>query len=564
MISMDHPAQTPRQYLINQPPYIPTANLVPEAMELIVPASALVANEVGYLCTTSPVQTYMYNLLSSRGFANHEFEEVVILACNIAFLKYRDGAAQSPLIALTDSVREAIYFYGSNLALATPELFARLDMQQRQAVASNTQAYSALLDTIDDIYGYGQSRQYTPPGTQPARHPVGRQNPGVHAAVSRGTPTRQQVLPNTSAAARGLVQPRTQEQRPRSEKRLINPYAKVVTQAPAEPAQNNVQNQTSSAATAAVSKEIEIMDRNQHMIVYFGKEYPNTGEPVKKWMEEAIQTHEASAAMPTEPNPYIDTTWMSAISLDELIASTRARYLKSDKAVYGIYQGFGLVLTPIFSRISTKDVFEELKGAKSFAAIARILKEYLDSVERPQLRDALIFVSQIDRLLTRHVNDFLYRHIEENPVSVTSFVEDAEELAGYLNRTRAGRYNVSFQSFQKIMLNWLFQNVRSTGNEVSTIFDQFDAEHGDLLTTAYGVLYIPATSEELSYQIDSDRGCMINSQTAPMLHRLLMATASTPRDGVFPSHRIFVTLDDCAYHVYRSVDDPSVFRVIAR
>lgn len=559
-VSAEQHHYPPQQYPTTQPPHLPNVAVLPEARALMVHAASMVANSAGYYSNQSNARMFCYNLLSSHGWNNTAFAEVVKLACDSAVLKARMGEANTPGSALDDAVAEALALYTSTLVISYPELGRMMSNDHVAAAASNAAIYQDLLAAIDGMYaqdaqGFGQPRGahvgFQGRGTVPLQHgAMGGVNrhtqPAVHAATHK----------SASAAYIGSSQRQQQQEAPVGRfgaSRVIQNRQEAKKEDPVV---------EKKAEPTAIIGEIESMDRNAHRIAYFGKDYEIPTSPLRRAFEEATERHESVASSDTEvESEFVCKSMDVEASLDELISVTRAKRCANNTDL-NVYLCAGMVVTPIISAIPVDDVFKKLSEAKTFSQIARILGDHMDSVkDKATLRHTAAYVAQIDRVLTAILNDFLGNMLSVTGVSVGSFIEDAPSVTEYLNKRFVGEFNSAYINYQRYIVEHLFQHTRAAAAEddlVAMVTDYDANAFWDNMVVAYSITYINATSQELGYTIGKTAK-EITEASSPMFSRLITAAQKTYEKGVMLSHHLIVTSDDARYRLYNRAGASSTY-----
>lgn len=567
--SPDHPHTPPVQYSQHNPPYVPQVEMLPEGQPMLVLASSIVANEAGFSAGQSPARMYVYNMLSSNAWANTAFAEVVKLACDYSIVKQRMGQAHTPSSILIETAREALSLYVSKVIMETPPLQQLMSQDHIAAAANNHRIYYDVVSAISAMYA--QSAPYQPPqarfgarvpGTMaPTGSMRGMSNPAAQAAVSN--PAAQGMIMGRNQAPAQPVQPSNLGSRypiPGTRSIKIDPSSST-QKIEEKPKAVEVVQPTSLTSSPTINKGIETMDRDQHAIAYFGKTYEVPVEKLRVNMEEAIaKTEIAIEKMPTFEEAFRrEETWVSGSCLDDLIYNVLAKQVMPDNYSVEIYQCTGVVLYPIFSSLPM-DVLNKLKGSETFANMSRILTDYLEEIEDiNEKRKALIFVSQIDRILTRVVSIFLKTTLANSKLEITSFIEDAIDLGKYLSDKFGPKYNVAYNNFQRICARVLFKYPTELQKTTETINEQWsDITNVGSVASLYTVTMLSMSSAELSYDVTSKQKRVTVQQT-PMLYRLLETVSAYENKAAAAMHHILLTSDGVRYCIARVANEEGVF-----
>jgi len=543
--------------------------MLPEGQPMLVLASSIVANEAGFSAGQSPARMYVYNMLSSNAWANTAFAEVVKLACDYSIVKQRMGQAHTPSSILIETAREALSLYVSKVIMKTPPLQQLMSQDHIAAAANNHRIYYDVISAVSAMYA--QSAPYQPPqarfgarvsGTMAQTGSMrGMSNPAAQAAVSN--PAAQGVIMGRNQVPTQPVQPSNLGSRypiPGTRSIKIDPSSST-QKIEEKPKAVEVIQPTSPISSPTINKGIETMDRDQHAIAYFGKTYEAPVEKLRVNMEEAIaKTEIAIEKMPTFEEAFKrEETWVSGSCLDDLIYNVLAKQVMPDNYSVEIYQCTGVVFYPIFSSLPM-GVLDKLKGSETFANMSRILTDYLDEInDVNEKRKALVFVSQIDRILTKVVSIFLKTTLANSKLEITSFIEDAIDLGKYLSDKFGPKYNVAYNNFQRICARVLFKYPNELQKTTEVINEQWsDITNVGSVASLYTVTMLSMSSAELSYDVSSKQKRVTVQQT-PMLYRLLETISAYENKAAAAMHHVLLTSDGVRYCIARVADEDGVF-----
>lgn len=585
-VSITHPHTQVVQYPMNNPPTVPRLNLIQEAEPLLVPAASLCANEVGFSCGHSQVRMFLYNMVSSNNWHNREFDELVSLAIYQTLLKVHSGGG-SPLALLTDSVREAVLLYAGHLGMAYPDLLSHLNRDQISAMADNARIYQEIMLATDQLirdaapYRPGPVRHYS--HNRPSHHPMN------NLPQREAAPHHRQAVVNPAAQAayggrgRAVTQPVQQSARPAASPAspvsrrplnvtVVNPEATVEEKPIYQPAAVAAPDPTPTQEVTHT--EDRTMDRNQHMIVYFGKNYGFEAQPVKQKVEEVVQVHENALEGLVDDGPSINDNWVVASCERDAFDMIRLRYLEQTDDTMRLTQNYAIMSFPVLSRTNVSDLFAELSSDSTFQQMQENISLYLEkNKQNDQLRNILAAVSQVDRVLTNLVNDWLTNSFTESSVTIDSFIQDIVDLGRYLHKKYDGRYNGDYQRFQQQVAGWIFQHTREAEDSISTLALEGAGEHAEALSLSYSVIYIDATASELNYGEFLSGKKLVSPTTDPVLFRLLEAGRSSTKlrqqenqvlqkNKARPIYNVLLTMDGACYRYYRILDQEMQYRLV--
>ena len=548
--SAEYPICPPTQFPSNNPPFVPQLQVLQEGLPLIPHIASVIANESGILSNQSPARMFCFNMLASNGWQNNAYADVIKLAVDSAILKSRMGISNTPLAVAVDAAREVLTLYTSMLVMNYPELSQFMQPQQVQAAAANYNVYNDLLNQIGNMYA--QTVSYQPPQmvARQAVTPAGiGQRPGY---VQR--PAQNQALTNKAAASIYQGNNQRQQETPKrfpSSRAIPVNTNQVVQETTSE--NPSVEETNSNFVTGA----IENMDREQHSIVYFGQKFEIPTAPLRRKLEEAVETHESLAKKEEAvETPYICDEWIAETSLDDLIALNRARSIIRNDGNFGAYVSYGLVVTPVISDIDLSPMFAELSRSATFTDMARVLSEYPSRFNDTEvMRKILAAVSQIDRFMTKVLQSFLDDMIEYRGMKIETFIDDAKAVAKWCVDKDGGKYNPAYINFQRGIMAHLFKHTRAMNDEtdeVSRIIDYGDYGNKlfwDNMVTSYSVTLLTASSQELGYSV-SGTGKEVVAKVTPLLRRLIDSIQRSNSKTATVSNHLVITSDDVRYAVY--------------
>lgn len=299
------------------------------------------------------------------------------------------------------------------------------------------------------------------------------------------------------------------------------------------------------------------MDRDAHSIVYFGRAWTVPTAPLRRRFEESVEAHELKAA--GEKNSVRSLLPIVSGSLEDLAATLRMRHTQAqaEKSEVSIYHTNAFLVTPIISSIDLTRVFEQLGSARNFESVITVLMNELENKEGAELRTALTYVSQIDRILTRLLRNFITLSLNKPSVEIDSFLEDGKDFPIWLNKEFKSVYNKAYQTFQDRVIGSVFSHHSSASD--SDAIDDFMSEYrsenvfAEPMVEKLSLVYISATSNELGYRIDPVHQ-VLTKESAPFLHRLMLATETEDARSTRSIGHVLVTADDVRYRAARVVD----------
>lgn len=544
--STEYPILPITQFGYSNPPFVPNIPLLREGNEILVPVCSIVANDAGISANKSPGRMYCYNLLSSQGWRNEAFAEVVKDAVDIAILRARSHGGQPDI---HDAVTQVLAFFTSNLILSIPELASAVSPKQVASSASNRQLYLEIKGQIEMMY---------------AQENTGYRGQAMgHPAISNTMQNRNQVQNRAIShpGAAGLLQ-----KTPVQVTSVPSRFQKAIT---VEQKQNTAQATALATDALLLEGDIENMDREQHSIVYFGKEHRIPTAPIRRQFEEAIELNEEIANLSAElETDQKDKNWLAGCSLDELITVAMVSCLQPVDKRPMVSVRHGIAATAIVCKENLDDLFLKLRAVSTFTEVARVLQHY--PTEKPREMEAtkaiLAGVVQLDRVLTEILNDFLENVIAgetEKTAHSTSFIEDAEGIPSYLNQRFSTKYHAVYNEYQRVVLKELFQHTRIGNDPHDELVDicSYGSEvYVENIFRTYSITFVNATSQELGYRVTGEKQEITKART-PMMNRLVTAIEKANEARISVTNRLLITLDGARYGIYRSMSGNRGFEI---
>ena len=546
-VSAEYPVTSILQYQMSAPPLVPNIQVLPDGQPIMVMICAIVANEASAQAMNSPARMFCYNLISSNGWNNSLYADVVKLAIDACLLRARAGRA-SPSAYLREAVEEILAIYTGVLVMSYPELQRMVSSETMAAAAQNQAMFYDLERAVAQMYGSQGGYVSPSAGVRVGAQPQGRpmQAAGGHPAA---------VGLTTRSAAQQPPRPNLRGSFPSSGAFSTNPPQ--APQAPSVPTAPPVA-PAPQPAPSVLTGEIESMDREQHSIAYFGKQYTIPTAPLRRSLEVVVEAMEKTALDDKQLSPVVEEVWLYETSLDTLLNDIRARVISATplqelKAVLN----FGMVVTPVLSQVSIRVLFESLSTSATFRDVSLKITGWLEEIDPSHLRAGLNVAAQLDRQLTKLVNQFLKGVMVPKFLKIDSFVEDAPELANYLSSKYGQAHYQAYTRFQQRTLSHLFKHLTDMDPLAAELYDELAGVDGliyDLMAQFYGVLYVTASSQDLGYKVD-ESGVIVSGKT-PMLSRLLAALQEVQEKRFMPSKLVILTADDRRWLVVEAAGEP--------
>lgn len=535
MYDISYPQTPIQQYQLASPPYVPQVLLLPQGKQIVVPVCALLANAAGTTAAQTPARMYCYNVISSNGWQNTAFAELVKLACDLAVLLAAQTGS-SPGTQMHEAVSLALTLYTSSLASASPQVMNSIDRNLAQNIMSNISALSAYQAQIASLYGNGNYG-----GHQAAHH--GHQ--AVHGGNRHMHPVQAAPSANPAVAGLGVQKQTTAPVR----------QGRKTTAATEEP-----------KPIMVMTAEIENMNRDAHAIPYFSKRVKQHTAPLRRALEESVEKHEVLADMKEmAASPYVFPNWVGERSLDEALNSVRSNVIEKMGDTFGAYLCFGIVVKPVISMSDMSDFFFRLSKASSFTDVANIITDKLAEATPEDTRTATAICAQLDRYLTDILNNFISRRLKtsvKEPLISSSFTEDVPALAKYLLEKHGSDVNSAYNTYQRCVLTYLFKYITAANLDETMMNLLYYGENVKVegVAVVHNILYLNATSQELGLKLPNKKALNeVSAETTPLMTRLFSAVQKNIEKSGYSGSFILLTADDRRYEVYHQVTKDLTF-----
>lgn len=522
-----------RSWTANMPPAVPRIRVDPDIDRWLPTICAILANELTEQADRSVLRTFTYNLMASRDFNNTEFADMVEEFCGYLEMYFQD-LRQLGVRDIESAARDYIVLLSSSMLKRYPilEEYYRhpADMDR---IFSNVKTYEDLVYQIDRMRRPAPGR---PDFDRPEDRPTRPRDPRAPAQTRGSAPVNKRMTFGAMTRPAEPAAPTAPATAP-ARTTTVPPVARAAKAPTKQPEK-------------LITGEIETMDRTEHGIVYFGKHYEVADNTVGDQYKKMIGEHETLAKQPIEiDSPLVLKDYIAGSSLTEVLSMMRHR-VDANQIHTGIYMATGVVLHPLISAVDLHPAFGNLSKYGQFVDVARRLREIIDTAKPEELRQTFGYVGQIDRLLTRLVNDYLVNGLEMK-ASFTSFIEDIEAVTKHLHGLDQRELSGAFNRFQKHALEHLFKHSRRQGDafaEVNADFD--DTTFVENVCMMHSITYINATSQELGYTVEK-HAKRVTASSAPFMYRLInTVNRQMGRLVTVPVRNIIMTLDDARWAFY--------------
>lgn len=580
--SYEHLMNQPYEYELNAPPFIPRLKEVhPLAYDLMPEISAITANAyTASVMTNSPsaIRILTYNMVSDRDWDTQEFAESVwLVASQYAFQCIRNMVSND-IYAITEIANKVVMSYASYLSSGFTEFMRRLPQNTQAAIMHNVEYYHKLHADAESVFrdaaqppvGHYHQSIHTPRhGPQPAR---GHGNSAIADFHQSGT----NAYTGNRRERREFSKFGTHHQPPMEERRRPEPVKEQYKEPVIE-----VQRPQPPAGQSYGETQ---MNRTLHSLVYknqkFGtipnyKEDPlttfkNTVSETEKKVEKAIseKRNPSDLTVSAEYKRIYETT------LDEAVLNilSEMSVVSMDELTVTPYQA--VITTPIFASKAVdeaffKGVFDKMSNTKSLASLAEVLADALiaSRVDHQASRTNvnLAWIKQIDRYLTKTLNDYFLKTGNNGGFKFSSFIEDGQDIQKYVVGMYSAppkNYMIWIQSFISNLFKWRTEVILSdyTTPRADDFAGDEEAERAvlDTVATVYNISYVSACYDLFATDI-AQTPSTVSKQHYPTLHALLTQLNRLSTASMQATRQIVLMADGVMWSFYEHQEDSNVF-----
>lgn len=514
-----------------QPPFVPgNIAIAPEGAQILVQACSAAANAVTERATKSQPMAFFFNFLIQNNYQNQDFIDFVSLVVNVQVYKFRNRQIPNIHHGLYETAVQIALILASIRVLDYPVAFNSIAGQQpgsANGIHNNANQFNTIRQQADSVLN-----QHVSVGM------VGGHSTGHQGSIGRaGVQVRTSGV-HPAAASHATNQPQTQQR--------IGPRRQREQQ----------QAETVQAPVAEVKKQNYIeegneMDKSVHALIYGGKGYGNRLKERDRQLQQVSEEIQKTAIDVANPDLLQSNSIIPETTLENALDTIMSRNSKdSDPDQLTVVTSTVNLLRPVLAATSIGHIVNKIKDVVTFTALANRLGEALvgtvNQASGFEKMATIAWLKRVDVELTTQINYYL-RYALPDKTTITSFIQDAPDLAQYLNKKYDGRLNENFQSYQRSFMETLFANTHS--GDVK--FPELESNNGDnpdapadydILNFNYAVYYINNLWSALNYEVEADKVHVVSQAKAPQLHRFLSVLSESTRKAKVIRHVIH-TLD---------------------
>lgn len=527
-----------------QPPFVPgNIAIAAEGAQILVQACSAAANAVSERATKSQAMAFFFNFLIQNNYQNQDFSDFVSLVVNIQIYKFRNRQIPNIQHGLYDTAAQVALILASIRVLDYPAAINMIASQQPgvvNGIQNNANQFNTIRQQSDSVLMQQGGNMV---GN------VGYQNQGNRG----GVPVRTAGI-HPAAASHNTQQVQPQQIGPRRQ-RVGQPAEVIQTPVPEVKKQNYIE-------------EGKDMDQNVHALIYGGKGYGNRLKDRDRQLQAVSEEIQKTAIDVANPELLQSASIIPETTLENALDTIMSRNSKeSNPDQLTVVTTTVNLLRPVLAATSIGHIVNKIRDVVTFTALANRLGEALVATTTMQSgfekMATIAWLKRVDMELTTQINYYL-RYALPDKTTITSFIQDAPDLASYLNKKYEGRLNENFQSFQRSFMEVLFINPHSE----RLAFEELENKNGDnpdapadydILNFNYAVYYINNLWSSMNYPIDQDGVHVVSQGKAPQLHRFLSVLSESTRKAKVIRHVIH-TLDGQTIYFY-AIAGSAEFRI---
>lgn len=589
---------------------VPPVNIHPSLKQYENYIAAHVVNTVSSRAGQNPARLFMFNMMSSNGWNNNFYAELYAFVAKFIAIGLAERRYNNIQEAIQMGAEEGCTVYISRLVSEYTDLKNYLDFSMMNVVMTNSSVYANTVNYNfnnqmsmgNNMGNFGNQRMGGSNMQMGQNYQAGL---GQGTGFNRGNQQQTQMQQNTGdqnglqrnyrssplnfgAVAKEVVNSGMPifDKMPEPEEHIFtrddwkpsakNPYRKMVDERIFD--RLYVQDGEDIIEVYERKEGTENMDRKRHTIHFLGNTYSLDSVLRRPALDKSAQAlaaitpedilaatsegaepeHAAEISTQVHLTPLVDTY------LQSLIFEGRKRQLtfQNNSENRGIFRCCGSVFTPIATKESYRILLSVLAESKSFFQLSeRMMKNgksltieaQSDPEKIVETDDMAIFLTNVDRILTQHVNSFLKNELSLS-ISISSFTEDINDVRTYLENNYGQRYARAFDAYQSEMIgNFFVDPTTDIEDQLQSILDVNDGIPVlSYIPVNYSLTYVEGIPEDLEIHLDDNETLMITEVTSPILFNVAKSLFEQ-RDtlGIRPHYDLLITQDNQVFKLYK-------------
>lgn len=567
------------------PPWVPNIACPPELAQWLPYIASSVLNSISATAQSNIIRCYAFNVVMMNNTQNNEYAELVKFSTDLIAHRCRTGDIQfMDMQQLNTTVQTAVTLWSSLIASHNVSLMNELDMGSANAVRDNTNMYFHWLNSFSQnqvvnrqaipTVGNGGFQRHIPQGNvNQWQVPQGTLGQGM---VMGGASHRPAQAANKFAQGNISAKPVPQAH---AVKPVAGMMLGVVPASTTTPIQNAVSSQPAAAPAEEpkpeenrFTKDIVIgeqhMDRNLHRIAYHDVFFTSgiDATSARKETSAALKKAVVEYDMADKPKP----ERIRSVSLDAILGILMAEKATDIEKPIDIT----MVVVDVDNTIAAADdivaIFDKLRGSHTFSDMAAIFRNAATTTipDTPiQKKKNIAWIAQIDRVMTREVNDWLLLTFPDHGTRIDSFMEDIIHLPAHIKSTFGDSAFRSYQTWQRDFLHNLIYAIGSYEDDATEIIDEATGQalvdvnkiYKEIIQIAHGVFYVNELAECLNYSIGKTP-VEVTMKATPVLYTLV-ASMVKAAEASRVTRNFLVTADGVRYAFAKSSVDAAIFYI---
>lgn len=593
MLVNGNPGAIPHRQLIcgvvtfqdGAPPWVPNIICPPELVQWLPYIASSALNSITASAQVNIIRCYAFNVVMMNNTQNNEYAELVKFSTDLIALRCRNGDIRfMDMQQISTTVQTAVTLWSSLIASHNVSLMNELDMNSANAVRDNTNMYFHWLNSIAQSQGAGRQNIPTVGNGGFQRHlPQSNMNQGLiaHGTVGQGMVVggvSHRPTQTTNKFSQGNI-----TAKPVPQAHAVKPVAGMMMGVVPTSTTVRVQHEATQAPVAApaeepkqeevrFTKDIVIgeqhMDRNLHRIAYHDVFFTSgiDATSARKETSAALKKAVVEYTMADKPKP----ERIRSVSLDAILGILMAEKAADIEKPIDIT----MLVIDVDNTIAAADdivaIFDKLRGSHTFSDMAAIFRNAVTTIipdTAIQKKKNIAWVAQVDRIMTREVNDWLLLSFPDHGTRIDSFMEDIIHLPAHIKSTFGDTAFRSYQTWQRDFLHNLIYAIGSYEDDATEIIDEATGQalsepnkaYKEIIQISHGVFYVNELAECLNYSI-SKTPVEVTSKNTPVLYNLVSSMIKAGEVSRV-TRNFLVTADGVRYAFARSSVDETIFYI---
>lgn len=566
-----------------------TLNIVtiPQIQHLVPSMTMAVINRAGEIAGTTRPRTFCYNMISNNYFRNQDLLELVTLAVDFLALGFMKGQYTNPEASINYAAEHALTLYISNLIVKFRELEYEIDQRTIDAAYQNNSALSNMKNEINNMYlsmnnpqnnmiqsNYPNGQQMNMGFNQPMQTAQSFPQSNMMGRQPMSMPGRTTLQPGQMTAFGN--RPTTISMQPKQDASFNLSQDRYMKRKKAPKPIEHVEVNTAELVSEPVTQEANpdsklhqiagsTMNREQHRTV-FNDKFEMNQRRVVKHNDQAIKLDAEAAQQASANNDFVGEQVTSTFVYPKWVydnfletAINQGLVKKLSQNAVDIYRTFNIIGVPFISKYDLKPYMDVVNSSDTFISLANKMQTLVGNLnletDKDKASSMMSFLSQLDIILTKIVNDFLEYSL--NPGGrIDSFMNDIITLRDDLVGAYGAHYGKALDIKESEVMDILFNlEMTATGEQAVDSLPCVDIPKGlfcSTLNMSYSITYLGITDKELGVNVAENR-IIIDKTAMPDLWAIVNSLSPHKTSlGAATIGDLLVTSDGVQYRLYTS------------